>query len=170
VGWTGSSTSKTHLEAFESTLVGLLTVRDVEIRVVSDRKPLFTQIPYTWRPWTMESEIDEIAQFDIGIMPLPDDEWSRGKCAFKSLQCMSLGIPTVCSNVGANRDVIEHGRNGFLATTTTDWIDYFKTLIDDRDTRERMGVEARKTIVNNYSMTHCSQLFAHVIKHSVHLK
>lgn len=164
VGWTGSSTSQAHLEAFESTLADLLRERDVEIRVLSDRKPAFKGIPHTWRPWTIASEIDEISQFDIGIMPLADDDWARGKCAFKALQCMSLGIPTICSDVGANRDVIDHGKNGFLATTATDWIESFIALIDDPDLRGQLGIAARKTIVNKYSMKNSSQLFADVIK------
>jgi len=131
VGWTGSSTSQAHLEAFEPLLEKLLAVHDVEIRVVSNREPDFKRVSYRWVPWTMETEVSEVAKFDIGIMPLPDDDWARGKCAFKALQCMSLGVPVICSDVGANRDAVDHGANGFLASTDDEWLAAFGKLIDD---------------------------------------
>lgn len=165
VGWTGSSTSQYHLEEFEPILAELLKKRDdVEIRVVSNREPSFKEIPYVWRAWSAETEVAEISQIDIGIMPTPDDEWSRGKCALKALQYMSLGIPAICTDMGANRDVVRHGENGFLAKTTEQWLNCFDALIDDRDLREKLGDEARRTVVENYSMEKCAAMFAEVIR------
>lgn len=164
VGWTGSSTSQYHLEAFEPVLAELLKERDIEIRIISNREPTFTQIPYVWRSWSPETEVEEIAQIDIGIMPTPDDEWSRGKCALKALQYMALGIPAICSDMGANRDIIQHGENGFLAKSDKEWITAFNTLIDDASLRRKLGNEARKTVVENYSMQHCAELFSEAVK------
>lgn len=167
VGWTGSSTSQYHLEAFEPVLAELIKQRDVEIRVISDREPAFKEIPYVWRSWSSEKEIEETSQIDIGIMPTPDDEWSRGKCAAKALQYMALGIPTVCSNVGTNREVIRHGENGFLAGKPEEWVDLLKELIDDAQLRARLGREGRKTVETGYSMKRCAQLFADVVYDTV---
>jgi glycosyltransferase involved in cell wall biosynthesis len=170
VGWTGSSTSQTHLEAFESVLEELLKVRDVEIRVISNREPAFTRIPFTWRPWNLATEIEEISEFDIGIMPLPDDDWSRGKCSFKALQCMSLGIPTVCSDVGANREVVDHDLNGFLAVTPADWIEYLTRFIDNADLRDKMGAQARNKVVSGYSLERSAALFAEAIIRAIDIR
>lgn len=166
IGWTGSSTSQYHLEAFEPVLAELIKKRgkDIEIRVVSNREPDFKTIPYTWRAWSPETEVKEIAEIDIGIMPTPDDEWSRGKCALKALQYMSLGIPAICTDMGANRDVINHGENGFLAKTKEQWLDYFETLIDNTELRLKLGKGARKTVVEHYSMKKCAELFANVVE------
>ncbi|NNE98610.1 MAG: glycosyltransferase family 4 protein, partial [Pyrinomonadaceae bacterium] len=168
VGWTGSSTSQYHLEAFEPTLVELLERRDdVEIRVISNREPSFRQIPYTWREWSPESEVAEISEIEIGIMPTPDDEWSRGKCALKALQYMSLGIPAICTDMGANRDAIKHGENGYLAKTQDQWLEYFDRLIDDKTLRKKMGSEAKRTVLDGYSMKKCAELFAEAVRRTI---
>lgn len=168
VGWTGSSTSQYHLEEFEPILAELLKRRDdVEIRVVSNREPSFKTIPYVWRSWSADTEVAEISQIDIGIMPTPDDEWSRGKCALKALQYMSLGIPAICTDMGANRDVVKHGENGFLAKTPEQWLNCFETLIDDRVLRNKLGAAARQTVLEDYSMEKCGQMFAEVIRTTV---
>lgn len=170
VGWTGSSTSQYHLEEFEPVLAELLKERDVEIRVVSNREPTFTTVPFVWRAWSAETEVEEIAQIDIGIMPTPDDEWSRGKCALKALQYMSLGIPAICTDMGANRDVVKNGVNGFLAKSSEEWLTAFKALIDDPLLRRKLGDEARRTVVENYSMESCAALFSEAVKATVQNK
>ncbi len=109
IGWTGSSTSLRYLESAASLLRALVERRKIEIRVVSNRCPRLPGLSVDWRPWSATTEIDEIAQFDIGIKPLPDDPWSRGKCPMKELQYMALEIPAVCSAVGATREAVAHG-------------------------------------------------------------
>ena len=170
VGWTGSSTSQYHLEMFEPVLAELYKARDVEIRVISDREPTFTAFPYVWREWSSKKEVEEVSLIDIGIMPTPDDQWSRGKCAMKALQYMASGIPAVCSDVGTNREVIKHGENGFLAKTNEDWLDSLKKLIDDAALRKQLGNEARRTVVENYSMVKCAQTFSQVVFDTVENK
>lgn len=167
VGWTGSSTSQYHLEMFEPTLAKLLEKHDVEIRVISNREPSFKTIPYVWRDWSPETEIHEIGQLDIGIMPNPLDDWSKGKCALKALQYMSMGVPTICSDIGANREVIQNGENGFLAKTEEDWLDQLEKLILNKNLRQEMGQAARNTVVEKYSMTKCAELFKNVIIESL---
>jgi glycosyltransferase involved in cell wall biosynthesis len=167
VGWTGSSTSQTHLEMFAPLLRDLTIRRDVELRVISDREPVLPGIDYVWRRWSAKSEVEDLSQFDIGIMPMPDDEWSRGKCAAKALQYMGLGIPAVCSAVGANCEVIQHGENGLLATSEQEWMANLEALIDDAALRERLGKEGRRTVEERYSMKSCAELFAKVVRAAV---
>jgi glycosyltransferase involved in cell wall biosynthesis len=167
VGWTGSSTSQTHLEMFAPLLRELTKRSDVELRVISNREPVLPGIDYVWRRWSPETEVSELASFDVGIMPMPDDEWARGKCALKALQYMAMGIPTVCSAVGANREVIQHGENGLLAATPEEWMANLGLLIDDASLRERLGTMGRSTIEERYSMRRCADLFAQVVRDAV---
>lgn len=164
VGWMGSSTSQTYLELFAPTLRRVARRRDVEIRVISDRKPTLPEVPFVWRPWSAETEVEELRHFDIGIMPMPDDQWARGKCALKALQYMAMGVPTVCSAVGTNREVIQHGENGLLATTPEDWLGHLQALIEHAQLRERLGSAGRKTVEASYSMRRCAALFARVVR------
>ena len=167
VGWMGSSTSQTHLEWFSPVLRELAAGRSIELRVISDRRPNLDGVPFTWRPWSAETEVDELSQFDIGIMPMPDDPWALGKCSMKALQYMGVGLPSICSAVGMNREVIEHGENGFLATTPSEWLTHLYALIDDVALRERLGRRGRRTVEEQYSMRHCAGLFAQVVREAV---
>lgn len=167
VGWMGSSTSQTHLEMFAPVLRDLFVRRDIELRIVSDREPHLPGIPYVWHSWSAKSEISELAYFDIGIMPLPDDKWARGKCAMKVLLYMSMAAPVVCSAVGTNCEVIQHGENGFLASTPREWLTHLEALIDDASLRKRLGMAGRQTIEDRYSAHRCGTAFASVIRETV---
>lgn len=167
IGWTGSSTSQTHLEMFAPVLRELLGCRDVELRVLSDRQPVLPGVRYTWRPWSPRTEAEEVGQFDIGIMPMPDDPWARGKCAFKALQYMAMGVPAVCSPVGTNTEVVGHGVNGMLAATPRDWLDQLGALLDDADLRQRLGAAGRETVERKYSMRSSAALLGQVIRNAV---
>jgi glycosyltransferase involved in cell wall biosynthesis len=167
VGWTGSSTSQAHLEDFQPTLRELVRHWDIEIRVFSDRQPSLPELPVTWRPWAPDIEAAEISQFDIGIMPVPDDPWSKGKCAMKALLYMAAGVATVCSPVGANCELIEHGRNGLLASTRREWIETLEMLIKNEELRRRLGCAGRQTVERGYSARHCARLFGDVIREVV---
>lgn len=167
VGWMGSSTSQTHLEAFAPVLRELGSRLEFELRVVSDREPVLPGIPFVWRRWSAETEIRDLGEFDIGIMPMPDDQWARGKCAMKALLYMSMGVPAICSEVGTNREVIEHGRNGFLAATPHDWFAQLDALIRDPDRRLRLGAAGRETVEKAYSMDFCAASFARVVEETL---
>jgi glycosyltransferase involved in cell wall biosynthesis len=167
IGWTGSSTSQNHLEMFADVLRELTARRKVEIRVQSNRKPELGGVPFLWRPWSPETEVEELSHFDIGIKPMPDDEWSRGKCPMKEIQYMSMAIPTVCSAVGASREVIQHGRNGFLASTKQEWLGVLETLIDNEGLRRELGAAGRRTVEQQFSARKCAGLFTEVIRSTV---
>jgi glycosyltransferase involved in cell wall biosynthesis len=167
IGWTGSSTSQTYLEWFAPVLRKLKETRDFELRVVSNREPDMPGLDHVWRPWSPETEIAEIGQFDIGIMPMPDDKWSLGKCALKALQCMSLGMATVASDIGANREVIQHNVNGMLAASDDDWLVQLKQLVDDPALRARLGAAGKETVDLHFSAEQCAAKFADVVRATV---
>ena len=102
--------------------------------------------------WTEETEITRIQEMDIGIMPLTDTPWARGKCGYKLIQYMACGLPVVASPVGVNADIVEHGVNGFLVTTQAEWCNALITLLRDPDLRRRMGAEGRRKVEAKYSL------------------
>lgn len=164
VGWMGSSTSQTYLEAAVPMLRDLVASRPVELRVVSNRRPELPGVPHTWRPWSAAREVAELSAFDVGIMPMPDDEWARGKCAFKALQYMAAGVATIAEGVGANREVIESGRNGLLASTAAEWLECMGALADNPDLRRRLGEAGRRTVEERYSMHQSAAKFEVVVR------
>ena len=94
----------------------------------------------------------DLSEIDIGIMPLPDDEWAKGKCGFKGLQYMAMEIPSVMSPVGVNTEIINDGVNGFLASTEEEWIEKLSLLIESPELRRKFGVKGRQTVVENFSV------------------
>jgi glycosyltransferase involved in cell wall biosynthesis len=103
-------------------------------------------------PWTEDSEVACIHAIDVGVMPLTDTPWSRGKCGFKLIQYMACGIPVIASPVGANVEIVQHGVNGFLASSQTEWAEALRLLLHDPGLRARMGQEGRRTVERNYSL------------------
>lgn len=167
LGWAGSSTSQTYLEMFAPVLADLVSLHNVELRVLSDREPKLGGIPFVWRRWSAETEVEEIADFDIGIMPMPDDEWARGKCAMKALLYMSLAVPAVCSAVGANCDVIRHGENGLLAMNREEWVANIDSLVKSPALRKRLGEAGRVTVEEHYSTERCAAAFGRIVRETV---
>lgn len=166
IGWMGSSTSQTYLEMFAAMLREVSALPNVEIRVVSTRRPDLPGVPVVWRPWSVGTEAEDIAAFDVGIMPMPETDWALGKCALKALQYMAMGVATVASAVGANREVIEHGRSGLLASTDADWLAGLRALAESPELRARLGQAGRQTVETRYSMRSSAGAFAEVV-HSV---
>lgn len=104
------------------------------------------------RPWTEESEVARIHEMDIGIMPLTDTPWARGKCGYKLIQYMACGIPVIASPVGVNSEIVEHGVNGFLASSDAEWAEALQTLLNDPDLRARIGEAGRRKVEREYSL------------------
>jgi glycosyltransferase involved in cell wall biosynthesis len=167
IGWMGSSTSQTHLEAFAPVLRNLCARRGIVLRVVSDREPELPGVAFEWRRWSAETEVAELAGFDIGIMPMPDDQWARGKSAMKALLYMAMGVPVICSAVGTNCEVISHGENGLLAASPKEWLEHLGLLAGCPAERERLGAAGRRTVEEEYSMTRCASRFARVVEEAV---
>jgi glycosyltransferase involved in cell wall biosynthesis len=104
------------------------------------------------RPWRLAEEMAEFASCDIGVYPLWNDEWAKGKCSFKAIQFMATGVPVVASAVGVNTEIIQDGVNGFLATSEAEWCDKLAWLIEDPSLRRRIGAAGRETVEREFSL------------------
>ncbi|HEV8511851.1 MAG TPA: glycosyltransferase family 4 protein, partial [Cyclobacteriaceae bacterium] len=153
IGWTGSHSTTKYLHEIESVMQNLeKKFSFLEFWIIADKIPELKLKMVQIKPWSKETEIIDLAQFDIGVMPLPDDEWANGKCGFKILQYMALQIPAVASPVGVNKQIIQSGTNGYLCSSLNDWENQLSELIEDKGLRNRIGFEARKTVVEKYSI------------------
>ncbi|MCF8221120.1 MAG: glycosyltransferase family 4 protein, partial [Cryomorphaceae bacterium] len=154
IGWSGSFTTVPH---FEYLIPSLIKLQDkygkrVAFLVIGLEGYAFQGLNMVSIPWNAITEVEDLHQMDIGIMPLPDNEWTRGKCGMKGLQYMAAGIPTVMSPIGVNKEIIQDGENGFLAFTEDEWVDKLSILIDSVDLRKKFGLNGRKTIEEKYSV------------------
>src|SRR5690606_20759282 len=131
----------------------------VDLLVIADKPPEMHLPRIVFRPWSNETEILDLIQADIGIMPLPDDEWSKGKCGFKALQYMALEIPAVASNVGVNPVIIQDGRNGLLCANDGEWQSALEELITNPAWRKQLGLAGRETVTEHYSVSSNSENF-----------
>jgi glycosyltransferase involved in cell wall biosynthesis len=104
------------------------------------------------RDWNEETEVRDLGEMDIGIMPVPDEPWARGKSGYKLIQYMACGIPVIASPVGANRDIVEPGLNGFLASSDAEWLSYLTELTSDASLRARFGEVGRQRAIDRYSL------------------
>ena len=114
--------------------------------------------------WSLNTELAEMAEFDIGIMPLPDDEWAKGKCGLKALQYMAMEIPCVASPVGVNTEIIQDGVNGFLAKDEEEWIKKLTLLIENPELRQSLGKAGRKTVEERYSVKVWAPKYVEVLR------
>jgi glycosyltransferase involved in cell wall biosynthesis len=151
IGWTGTLTTLKQLELFLPVLKNLKQKYNFNFLIISNEKPQF-DIDFQYIEWSAEKEVDDLCNIDIGIMPLPNDEWAKGKCGLKGLQYMALEIPTVMSAVGVNTEIIQDGKNGLLARNNTEWIEKLSLLINNKDLRNKLGKEGRKTVETKYSV------------------
>lgn len=165
IGWIGSRSTVAYLDPLREVFARLSRAcPGVEIRVVGGS--FFTNgLPNVInRPWQLERELEELQAFDIGIMPMPNDPWTQGKCAFKAILCMSVGIPVVCSPVGVTREVVQDGRNGFLASTDEEWFERLSRLIADPLLRRQMGSVARRTVEERYAVARTAEALIDVLR------
>jgi len=170
IGWIGSVTTSDFLNGVKGVFIALSKkYSNIEFKIVGGNLSISNLPNITSKPWILEQEVGDLRTFDIGIMPMPDNEWTRGKCGFKAILYMSMGIPSVCSPVGMNREIITDGVNGFLADGEDQWIEKLSSLIEDPELRHAMGLAARKTVEERYSVKANAPKFLDVIK-EVHAK
>jgi glycosyltransferase involved in cell wall biosynthesis len=160
IGWTGSNTTIKH---FESIIPVLIKIKEkysnVYFKLIGDESFYSKELDLTGTKWVYESEIEDLQELDIGLMPLPQDEWSKGKCGFKGLQYMAIGVPAIMAPVGVNTEIIEDGINGYVASADSEWIDRLSILIESKELREKIGSEGRETIVKKYSVKSQQNLY-----------
>jgi glycosyltransferase involved in cell wall biosynthesis len=168
VGWIGSSSNLNFISVAEEPLARFLAHHsDSELLIVCNRKPSFSRIPRDrWRfvRWSPATDVELVRQMDVGLMPLEDTEWARGKCAFKMISYMSVGIPVIVSPVGVNAEILRLGEVGFAATTSSDWFDALCTLYVERDLAAKMGRQGRRIVENHFSVAKNADLLARVFQ------
>ncbi len=155
IGWMGTSSNFKYLYKISSALEKVIQNRsDVNVRIISDKRPVFNNkldesLEYT--PWRADQEVTQLQNMTVGIMPLADGEWERGKCSFKMLLYMACGLPVVVSSVGMNQEVLSKGGLGFGVRSDDEWLEVLNLLLDDADLSERMGRVGRKVVEEHYS-------------------
>jgi glycosyltransferase involved in cell wall biosynthesis len=153
VGWIGSPTTFPYLETLADVLREVAARHRFVLKVSGAGQPVnFPGVNVQVVPWSMSDEVTLFNSCDIGVYPLTDDDWSRGKCGFKAIQCMACGVPVVAAAVGVNREIIDDGVNSFLAATREEWIAKLSRLLSDAELRGRMAAAGRRTIEERYSL------------------
>jgi glycosyltransferase involved in cell wall biosynthesis len=159
IGWTGTHSTLKYLKQLVPILSELEQNFDFEFRVISNQPPELSLRSLVFIPWRKETELIDLLSFNIGLMPLEDDPWAKGKCAFKALQYMALGIPPVVSPIGMNNEVVQDDVNGFLCATPDEWRVHLTQLLNESALRQRLGEAARETIELHYSVVANTQNF-----------
>lgn len=153
IGWTGTHSTLKYLDQIVPVLAKLEAEGlDFEFRVISNQPPELALRSLVFLPWRKDTEIADLLGFHVGLMPLEDDQWAQGKCAFKALQYMALGIPALVSPVGMNSEVVQDGYNGYICATATDWEVRLRQLLAGFQLRQQLGRNARATVEARYSV------------------
>jgi len=154
IGWSGSFST---IRDFRLALPVLRRLRArfgerVRFQVIGDGSFRDEELGIVGQPWNADSEVADLQQIDIGLMPLPDNEWSRGKCGLKGLQYMALGLPTLMSPVGVNAEIITDGKDGFLPRSDEEWERALSALIESPALRAEIGAAGRQRVIQDYSV------------------
>lgn len=169
VGWIGSPTTFRYLESLKDVLSAVAARHPFTLKVSgAGREFTFPGVDVKVVPWSMADEVSLFNTCDIGVYPLTDDDWSRGKCGFKAIQCMACGVPVVAAAVGVNREIISHGINSMLASTTEEWIDHLSVLLTNHELRRTMAIAGRQTIESRYSLRVTAPQLAAVFRSAAH--
>lgn len=152
IGWTGTHTTMQYLDDLLPVLKKLNEKHDYLFRLISNQKPDWDLPNLEFVKWEKETEIQDLSQIQIGVMPLKEDRWAVAKCGFKGLQYMACAIPTVLSPIGVNLSIVKDGENGFFAKTEEDWYRILDELLSDEAKRTQIAHNGRKRIIEAYSV------------------
>lgn len=152
IGWIGTPVNLPYLTLLQPQLARLAKQCNFEFHIISSEPVELPGVDIQFIPWSLESQEAKIAQFDIGVMPLPDSEHAAGKCGYKALQYMAAAVPAVVSDVGVNHEIVIHGKEGMVCEKIEDFHDALKYLIEHPETRQKMGIAARAKIKSKYSI------------------
>lgn len=151
IGWTGSHSTLPYLKPIELVLQKLAQKYTFDFVVIADKPPQLNLQSLVYWPWRKETEVEDLLQFDIGLMPLPDTAWAKGKCAFKALQYMALGIPAVVSAVGENLKAVPDGVAGYTCSTDGEWYSALEELLLRKEKRAELGQAGRHWVQQHYA-------------------
>jgi len=152
IGWIGSPGTAKYLEIIEVALKEVSQDKDIRINLIGANKIKIKGLSINHIKWDENTEVEEISKFDVGIMPLPDNLWERGKCGFKLIQYLSCNLPVIGSPVGVNKEIIINGVNGFQANSADEWIKYIRLLKNDKELMLKMGKYGRRIVEDKYSL------------------
>jgi glycosyltransferase involved in cell wall biosynthesis len=167
IGWIGTAGNLPYLEALEAPLARFLREKSkVELLIVADARPKFKNMPegkVRFMPWSEKTEVESIQSMTVGLMPLPDTDWARGKCSFKMLQYMSCGLPVIVSPVGMNASILAMGEIGLQAKNENDWYHALTELYLDPKCCKALGQNGRKIVEENFSVEVVSKKIAEIM-------
>lgn len=165
IGWIGSNTTGPFLYELEDVFAGLEEkYKNLKFKIIGSVFHSSKVKNVISKAWSLAGEYDDIRSIDIGVMPSPDNMWTRGKCGFKAILCMGCGIPVVSSPVGVNTEIVKDGINGFLAKDSTEWFDKLSILIEDEKLRHDMGRKGRALVEEKYSVHTNMPILLNIIK------
>lgn len=152
IGWIGTPSNLSYLYSLTNVLQNLSRRYKIVVKIIGGKGARIESVDIISCKWRYETEVEDIQSFDIGIMPLLNNEWSKGKCGTKILQYLSVGVPVVCSPVGVNKEIIKDGINGFLANSDEEWVEKLSRLIKDEKLRHRFRENGRRIVEEQYSI------------------
>lgn len=164
LGWIGTPITAQFLRWLQPALREICRQRNARLIAIGSGPLELEGVPVDVRPWSEETEVRDMQEFDVGIMPLTDTPHNRGKCGLKLIQYMATVRPVVGTPLGVNREIIQHGRNGFYAETMRDWIDAIDVLRSDAELRQRMGLAGRKLVEERYSLAVAAPKLAKLLR------
>jgi glycosyltransferase involved in cell wall biosynthesis len=165
IGWIGDHGSIHYLQRLRPVFEELgRNYPQAQLEIICDIFFDCDHIKVVKKMWSQENEIEDLRNLDVGVMPLLDDPWSWGKCGLKILQYYGVGVPSVCTPVGVNRDVVQDSVNGFWAMTREEWIAKLSTLIEDAELRKAMGMRGHELVMKSFSLQACSPKLEHVLR------
>lgn len=159
IGWTGSHSTVHYVDALVPVLQRLQERHNFTFVLIADKKPELPLRDWQFVPWNKDSEIEDLLRLDIGVMPLKPDAWSEGKCGFKLIQYLALGIPAVADPIGVNKDIIEPGKNGYLCQNEAEWEAALEKLILDATLRQQLGLQGKHKMDHQYSIQSQREVF-----------
>lgn len=164
IGWTGTFSSKPYLDMLREVFQQLARRCEFRLRVIGNFEYELPGVELEVIQWTAAHEVEDLQGIDIGVYPLPEDEWVLGKSGLKAIQYMAFGLPTVATNVGTTPRIIHHMQNGWLVSTPEEWLVALETLVRDPALRRGMGEAARTTVVQNYSVDAIKSAYSNILK------
>jgi glycosyltransferase involved in cell wall biosynthesis len=164
VGWSGSHSTSKYLHLLDDVFRELAKTHSFKLLVMGDENFSLEGVEVEALPWKESYEVEVISRFDIGVYPLPDEEWVLGKSGLKALQYMAVGIPTVATGIGTIFRIINNSENGFLVNTNEQWKSVLSSLMDDQQLRECVGRKAADTVEKNYSINANKSVYLSILE------
>ena len=165
--WVGSPTAARYLELLREPLQTLAVRHSFVLRLIGCDAFDIPGVQVEAMPWTEATEFDNISACDIGVMPLLDSPWEQGKCGYKLIQYMACGLPVVASHVGVNSEIVQSGKNGFLARTSEEWVNTLGELLDNPELRHSMGFSGRSSVESTYCIQETGPRLAALLRSAV---